>query len=492
MATIFRYDDIVGSNIIRVSGDNVCTLNEVHQADINATCINEHSLNSGGSGYVAGDTFTINGTTNPYPASGVVDTVDGTGAVLTYTLNTFGDGYAITTGQTTTGGTGTGLAIDIISLKPWGVVQKDGDYNYTLKCPILITQDVDFRIGFVFHETLTFDYGSNANVYVLQYFGGANGVLRIGRYVNTSSSYLNNYSAHIQSRVSDRLNNRIYMVGQVLVANSLFTNFQYGYLYGSSTQPSEARSTIFSDFHFGLATNFYTSVYDCQFFGGFYGCQFNGADIVDGVLIERCQIGLIHAVTGAGNYYFRNLKMNYITSGTYTYIRRGSNEKKIYFIDSQILGEGLGWYGSIIGTTIQYNEQFLQSTFNFKINNEDGDNLEGVDIKVYNVKEELVHSGTSDINGEDSEVLSYYRKYFTGTATETLEDGQESLEPFKIIISKNGYETVEIKDLEVVSGIPTNIKTTLKKTAPLLIDSNGETHIRFNKENIGDNRELIS
>jgi len=74
-----------------------------------------HSLNDGGTGYAADDTFTIDDGT--VSAKGTVLTVS-SGVVLTYSLSYAGIGYAATTGETTTAtsGSGTGLKINILTV----------------------------------------------------------------------------------------------------------------------------------------------------------------------------------------------------------------------------------------------------------------------------------------------------------------------------------------------------------------------------------------
>jgi hypothetical protein len=74
--------------------------------------IRASSLNAGGTGYAIGDAFSVDGVNAD--AAGVVDTVSGPGAVLTYHLTAQGSAYVTTTGNTTTatGGTGTGLTLN--------------------------------------------------------------------------------------------------------------------------------------------------------------------------------------------------------------------------------------------------------------------------------------------------------------------------------------------------------------------------------------------
>jgi hypothetical protein len=76
-------------------------------------------LNAGGSGYTAPtDVLTVDG-----GAGGTisVDTVDGKGVILTYTLTAGGTGYTSAVGATVTGGTGTLATFDTTSSGSWTV-----------------------------------------------------------------------------------------------------------------------------------------------------------------------------------------------------------------------------------------------------------------------------------------------------------------------------------------------------------------------------------
>ncbi len=75
-------------------------------------------LNAGGLGYAPADTFTISG--GLVLATGVVDTVGGGGAVLTYHLTAHGAGYVPAAGvaTTATSGGGAGLTININTVTP--------------------------------------------------------------------------------------------------------------------------------------------------------------------------------------------------------------------------------------------------------------------------------------------------------------------------------------------------------------------------------------
>lgn len=67
---------------------------------------------SGGSGYVVGNVLTITGGGGT-GATATILTVDGSGAVLTFTLSTPGSGYTGTSNAATTGGAGSGATITI-------------------------------------------------------------------------------------------------------------------------------------------------------------------------------------------------------------------------------------------------------------------------------------------------------------------------------------------------------------------------------------------
>lgn len=77
------------------------------------------ALNAGGSGYTAPtDVLTVVGGVGGTIS---VDTVDGKGVILTYTLTAGGTGYSSTVGATVTGGTGTLATFDTTSSGSWTV-----------------------------------------------------------------------------------------------------------------------------------------------------------------------------------------------------------------------------------------------------------------------------------------------------------------------------------------------------------------------------------
>lgn len=93
----------------------------------------------GGSGYTVGDTLTI--TTGNSDATFTVDTVDGSGKVLTVTLVLNGSGYSISVNNATVGGTGSGCYVDIISLLDFSGISANDGYAYVSGGNMIIGTD---------------------------------------------------------------------------------------------------------------------------------------------------------------------------------------------------------------------------------------------------------------------------------------------------------------------------------------------------------------
>lgn len=91
-------------------------------------------LADGGALYAPGDTFTVD--TGIGNAAGVVDTVDGGGAVLTYHLTAQGTAYTVSSANATTAttGIGTGLTIDITGIQ----TVSGGDGSVTITLPYIV------------------------------------------------------------------------------------------------------------------------------------------------------------------------------------------------------------------------------------------------------------------------------------------------------------------------------------------------------------------
>lgn len=85
------------------------------------------AVGAGGSGYSPGDTLSVDGLANQAVASLTVNTVDGSGAVLTFTIANGGAGYSVTNGVTCSGGAGTGFTLNITQIS-----QGNGTLQFTV------------------------------------------------------------------------------------------------------------------------------------------------------------------------------------------------------------------------------------------------------------------------------------------------------------------------------------------------------------------------
>jgi len=126
---------------------------------------------------------------------------------------------------------------------------------------------------------------------------------------------------------------------------------------------------------------------------------------------------------------------------------------------------------------------------------EDGNPVEGVTISGVD-NQSNTYSDTTNSNGEANiEYLEQKTKYLKTDGSIRRYDSSyyTYYDGITLTISKSGYETVVMEDVDSLRTTGAiKMPITLKKAVPLLIDSKGEAHIRFNKENVGSNRELIS
>lgn len=109
-----------GNNFTKAIAANAAVnLKYVGDNDPAAGPIVTTTIASGGSGYAPGDEFGIIPLGSGNEASGTINTVDGGGAVLTYTVSDPGTGYSISAGLVTeTGGAGSGFTINITAVQP--------------------------------------------------------------------------------------------------------------------------------------------------------------------------------------------------------------------------------------------------------------------------------------------------------------------------------------------------------------------------------------
>ena len=144
---------------------------------------------------------------------------------------------------------------------------------------------------------------------------------------------------------------------------------------------------------------------------------------------------------------------------------------------------------NITGTVV--NEIF---TYNLQVRDEEEQPLENVRVRIYDSSNVLLCDENTDIDGNIPEQELAYKIHTFGELGEascwldvlTTDDKT----PHRVLIEKSGYETY-IDYSEYTASEEQFKSATLKKSVSLMIDKNGQPHIRLNKENIGKNRDIL-
>lgn len=108
------------------------------------------------------------------------------------------------------------------------------------------------------------------------------------------------------------------------------------------------------------------------------------------------------------------------------------------------------------------------------------------DVKVYDKDENLIIDKTVAMDDED-EVIFCEHHLLTGGETADVEVRYK--QPFKVVVSKKGFETIAISGIEVVLGQKTVIRAELKKAIEVMATNKGIA-IKANKTNYGKNRDF--
>ncbi len=124
---------------------------------INATPSN------GGGGYLQYDVVTIDGGSSPVQVQ--VDSVDGMGVVLSVSKYQIGFGYPLGPNQTTTGGTGSGLTVEILSYDTYQIAWEWGDMGGSrgvdgVNIDIYNDSAGDYNVDFYGTNATTSDFGA--------------------------------------------------------------------------------------------------------------------------------------------------------------------------------------------------------------------------------------------------------------------------------------------------------------------------------------------
>ena len=469
------YSEATAFNFTHVK-DYLCYLNKT---------VRTIAIVSGGTGYAVDDVLTVVGGTGTACTIKVL-TVDGSGVILTAEIVDRGE-YTVkpTNPVSVTGGSGSsatfnltfvtycnevgftfncGLDLDYVASTPTVFIDTNKQVDFTrslledtsadrLIPTINCRQYSTLRLGTLVNESgKTTKDGCQIIIREgLSYRGGIHSV---------ALATVQIYSCDIKVTVPFTLSSLI-SGGQSRVWN---TNLQGGGFYNNVTGVANAYNCRITNCNFPI---YYTQV------------------ALDDVLID--EVASVARIRNTSHdVYARGLKARRyssvvnIHSGAYN----GSNATLVD-CDLDVWGTRTGFPNTEGRSAYVYR----QNSFNLTVLDEDGDPIEAVNVLAINSSDATVINKDTDSDGViDEAILDIitwkYSRTDGANVTTVLE-----YNPFKITISKAGYETV-YKEVEIYDK--TNWVITLKKAVPLLIDSNGEAHVRFNKENIGSNRELIS
>jgi hypothetical protein len=211
----------------------------------------------------------------------------------------------------------------------------------------------------------------------------------------------------------------------------------------------------------GAYGNEYT---DCMVSGAAYGyIPQNGIKTNLRNKIIDCQRGLLCGYNNSVDYNIYNMQFINCTYDV-SFSPTNKNNRKTNLIDCLIDTNKF-----TLGTISEGNKCTLnlKSTFTFIIENGDG-----AEARLFDKDGSLYD--TIEISGETKKEITYYSVYVEGPSTKI--DTVSS--PFRLEISKDGYENLIINEIEITSGIPTFIRGKLiEETPPIYYQDNliGET-----------------
>ncbi|HZJ98640.1 MAG TPA: hypothetical protein VFC79_01455, partial [Tissierellaceae bacterium] len=212
----------------------------------------------------------------------------------------------------------------------------------------------------------------------------------------------------------------------------------------------------------------------------------NDFQSADGIIAEDCRRGIL---MGYGNFTINNFKAVNCRNDILVNINQ-TNQLGI-LIDPQLDINKVELQGGT-GITLEGRSgtEILKSTFNILSNVEDADYT-----IIDNYGNEV--NGTL-VEGKGTELMPYWTyeglRVNDVTTFEVLRDYQ----PFRVIVKKNGFETVEYSDIyitetdgdkEITDGLPIVIRAELKKAIEVMATRTGGI-IKANPSNYGKDREV--
>ena len=214
------------------------------------------------------------------------------------------------------------------------------------------------------------------------------------------------------------------------------------------------------------------SLINCTATLGTTGVVLRSGSVNDGlILIDSASNFRIRELPVGAGVELRNITI--VGDGEHLYYRLDMYDNELAIIDCNINPESY-----IVYQTNGYNctTQFI-TTFRWKFD---------ADVKVYDKDENLIIDKTVSMNDEN-EVIFCEHHLLTGGQTADVEVRYK--QPFKVVVSKKGFETIAISGIEVVLGQKTIIRAELKKAIEVMATNKGIA-IKANKTNYGKNRDF--
>ena len=260
-----------------------------------------------------------------------------------------------------------------------------------------------------------------------------------------------------------------------LYANGSDTSIlKNGFIRGLSncfTQGIKIRNTKITGFRsFGQFAGAYLD--KCTLTLGLNGFQVlaNGITNRDLIFVDGVYAIYIRALYAENNAVLRDVELINNTRDLRYYTSGGDNY--LTLIDCLVDPESY----SVMNDSTHKAFTTFKTTFRWKFD---------ADVKVYDKDENLIIDKTVAMDEEDEVIFCEH--HFTVTPTVALEVRYK--QPFKVVVSKKGFETIAILDNEVVLGQKTVIRAELKKAIEVMATNKGIA-IKANKTNYGKNRDF--
>lgn len=228
---------------------------------------------------------------------------------------------------------------------------------------------------------------------------------------------------------------------------------------------------------------------NCKIFCTEFLCTTNISNIINPLELIEC--GRIRNINNS-NFISRGWKI-YSSAIIDLRISATTPIRTRRYIDSE-------WYGSntidgyppvlfaVYTGEQRHGKVYFASSFNCKVQDEEGNSIEGVNVKIENIASSQSFEGQTDSDGKNLEQIFDFLEIehdynFSGGSSNNIRTWYKD---FNLTISKDGYESyTAIVDMS--KKIDLNI--TLKTQVPLIVTPD-DVYVKKNPENIWDNRDL--